>query len=140
MARFPILLSSTHHYTGLVVQDCHVKVMHGGRKGRYWFIKGRQYNWRVLQNCIICKRFPSKPYVAPPPPPLLPVHVQEAPHFANVGIDFAGPLYIKDGKQSLDLPVHMLHDQRRSFGGCPKHDYRSISTLFQKICWQKRIS
>ena len=106
MAKFPILLSSKHHYTDLVVRDCHVKVMHVGLKetltelrSRYWLIKGRQYIRRVLHNCIICKRFTSKPYVAPPPPPLPPVRVQEAPPFAHVGIDFAGPLYIKDGNK-----------------------------------------
>ena len=66
---------------------------------RYWLIKGRQYIQRVLHNCIICKSFTSKPHVAPPPPPLPPVRVQEAPSFAHVSIDFAGPLYIKDGNK-----------------------------------------
>ena len=69
MAKFPILLSSKHHYTDLVVRDCHVKVMHGGLnetltelRSRYWLIKGRQCIRKVLHNCIICKGFTSKPY------------------------------------------------------------------------------
>ena len=65
-AKFPILLNSKHHFTLLVVQNCHVKVMHSGVKetltelrSRYWLIKGRQYIRRVLHNCSICKYYAS---------------------------------------------------------------------------------
>lgn len=37
-------------------------------------------------------------YRAPPPPSLPDFRVTEAPAFTNVGVDFAGPLYIKQSK------------------------------------------
>lgn len=101
--KHPILLSPKHHFTLLVVQQCHAKVMHGGLKetlteirSRYWLVKGRQFIRKVIHQCFVCKRFTSKPYIGPPPPPLPPMRVQEAPPFAHIGVDFAGPLYVKD--------------------------------------------
>jgi len=41
----------------------------------------------------------GKPYQAPEPPPLPKVRVMEAPPFTVTGVDFAGALYVRDGKE-----------------------------------------
>eukprot|EP00731_Ephydatia_muelleri_P024188 Em0016g459a len=71
--RHPVLLYGKHYLTLLIVQECHVRVFHGGVKdtlteirARYWIIKGRSL-----------------------------FRVQEAPAFTFTGVDFAGPLYVK---------------------------------------------
>ena len=100
--RHPVLLYGKHYLTLLIVQECHERVFHGGVKdtlteirARYWIIKGRSLVRKCLQQCKLCKRFHSKPYKAPPPPPLPQFRVQEAPAFTFTGVDFAGPLYVK---------------------------------------------
>ena len=46
--------------------------------------------------CVICRRLEGRPYVAPPPPSLPEFRVKEEPPFTYVGIDFVGPLYVKN--------------------------------------------
>ena len=105
-AKYPILLDSSHHLTYLIVQRCHERVFHNGTKetltelrGRFWIVKGRQVVRRILRRCVLCKRFEDKPYDEPPPPPLPVFRVQEAPPFAVTGVDYAGPLYLKDSNK-----------------------------------------
>ena len=45
--KFPIILPNGHHFTTLVVRDCHKRVMHGGVKEtltelrtRFWIVRG----------------------------------------------------------------------------------------------------
>ena len=68
-------------------------------RGRFWIVKGRQVVRRILRRCVLCKRFEGKPYDEPPPPPLPVFRVQEAPPFAVTGVDYAGPLYLKDSNK-----------------------------------------
>lgn len=61
--KHPILLDKKHHFTLLVVRDCHSRVMHNGVKetftelrSRYWIVQGRQFVRRLLYECKICRR------------------------------------------------------------------------------------
>ena len=59
--------------------------------------KGRQVVKKILKECVTCKRVQGKPFRAPPTPTAaLPNYrVKEARPFSKVGIDFAGPLFVK---------------------------------------------
>ena len=100
--KYPILLDKSHHITSLIVRESHKRVMHGGVKStltelrsRYWIVQGRQFVRKLLYQCVVCRRLEGRPYGAPPPPPLPEFRVKEDPPFTYVGIDFAGPLYVK---------------------------------------------
>eukprot|EP00731_Ephydatia_muelleri_P005954 Em0003g202a len=102
-AKHPILLPSKHHITILVAQDCHKHVMHGGIKetlaelrGRFWIIKGRSFLRNLLHQCTICARINARPCESPPLPQF---RVREYPPFNCVGVDYAGPLYVKSGEK-----------------------------------------
>ena len=56
---------------------------------------GGNFVKRILGQCTICRKFEGKPYRAPLPPPLPTFRVEESPPFAHMGVDFAGPLYVK---------------------------------------------
>ena len=101
--KHPILLDKGHHITSLIVQDSHKRVMHGGVKltltelrARFWIIQGRQFVRKLLYKCVICRKLEGRPYQAPPSPPLPEFRVKECPPFAYTGVDFAGPLYVKN--------------------------------------------
>ena len=99
----PILLDKNHHITSVIVRDSHKRVMHSGVKetltelrARFWIIQGRQFVRKLLYHCVVYCKLEGRPYQAPPPPPLPEFRVKEEPPFTYVGLDFAGPLYVKN--------------------------------------------
>ena len=102
-AKHPLLLYKKCPFTALIVRHAHERVLHNGVKetlGGYALNIGFSKGDPLLENCyfivILCKRYGALPYSAPPPPPLPPFRVQEEPPpFTFVGVDFAGPLYVK---------------------------------------------
>ena len=108
-ARNPILLPREHKLTEMIVRDCHDKVHHCGVRAtlaevraKYWVPKGRQMVKKVLGRCVTCKRLEGKPYGSPPVAPLPDFRVKEAAPFSKVGVDFAGPLFIKGTNGSMN--------------------------------------
>ncbi|XP_055913549.1 uncharacterized protein LOC129947130 [Eupeodes corollae] len=106
--KHPIILSSDHHITDLIVDDFHRTTLHGGVntvlakiRERFWVIKGRQVVKKRINSCIVCKKLFGQPASQPFAP--LPLHrVTLDRPFNNVGIDFAGPLfYITDDGSSM---------------------------------------
>ena len=53
---------------------------------------------KLLNKCTTCKKFTGKPYETPEAAALPQFRVRQAPPFDKVGVDFAGPLYVKKGK------------------------------------------
>ena len=105
----PILLPACHYFTKLVIKDCHERVHHSGlnttltnTRERFWIIKGRQAVKRVLKLCVTCRKLEGTPYRTPQVPDLPEFRVSEDPPFTYTGVDFAGPLYIKEEKSEND--------------------------------------
>ena len=104
----PILLPSKHPLTNLIIQDVHSKIKHSGIKDtlttirqRFWVPRGREVVNQILRKCAICKRV-GAPYRPPRTPDLPMERVSLDPPFAHTGLDFIGPLYIRDGKSSKE--------------------------------------
>ena len=101
--KYPVLLPKRHHFTHLVVYKSHSVVKHNGVRetlmqvrSEYWICKGRQVVKTLVSKCVTCKRIMGKPYDTPLSPPLPKFRVSEDTAFSNIGIDFAGPLFVKD--------------------------------------------
>ena len=101
-ARRPVILPRDHALSIMLIEECHKKVLHSGvratlaeLRSRYWIPKGRQCVKKVLSKCVICKKQEGKAYSAPQTAALPDFRVREAPAFSKVGVDFAGPLYVK---------------------------------------------
>ena len=67
---------------------------------RFWILRGRQAVKRVLRRCVICKKLEGLSYPAHISPDLPRIRVSDDPPFTHVGIDFAGPLYIRASSDS----------------------------------------
>lgn len=52
--------------------------------------------------CVTCKKLKGKPYSSPPTDTLPEFRVRGAPPFSTVGVDFAGPLYVKGKKGEME--------------------------------------
>ena len=103
----PILLPSKHYFTNLVIRQVHQEVMHSGithtlsmLRERFWILRGRETVKRILKECVVCRRHQARTCSPQPTPDLPRIRVDDAPPFANTGLDFLGPLYITEGKHS----------------------------------------
>ena len=101
--KYPVLLPRGHHLSRLIVTKSHETVKHNGiretlteLRSEYWISKGRQLIKSILSKCVTCKELIGKPYDTPCAPPLPPYRVSEDAAFSQIGIDFAGPLFVRD--------------------------------------------
>ncbi|XP_051166519.1 uncharacterized protein LOC127284864 [Leptopilina boulardi] len=99
--KFPIILSTKHMLTVLIIRNMHYKNLHAGAqflKGvlreMYWIISANCAIRRVLRRCVLCFRLRSRS-----PTQLmgnLPAErVTSSRAFAHTGLDYAGPFKIK---------------------------------------------
>ena len=102
-SKCPVILPKDHRFTDLVIEDCHRRVAHNKLcltlaelRSRFWVRRGRQQVKRVISKCLKCKWLESKALAAPNMAPLPDFRVTMSVPFSNVGIDFAGPLFVKD--------------------------------------------
>ena len=101
--KFPLLLPSKSYVTDLIIRDCHDKVFHNGvretlseLRSRYWIVKGRQRIKAVLRGCSLCRIVESLPYPAPVTADLPEFRLDGGIACTNIGVDFFGPLYVKE--------------------------------------------
>ena len=106
-AKHPVLLPRKHHFTALVVCDAHQRVSHNGVKEtltevrqRYWVVRGRSLIRAIIHRCTTCKKHEGAPFDSPPPPPLPEFRIKEDPAFTYTGVDFAGPLFVRNVSSS----------------------------------------
>ncbi len=110
-------------------------------------MKGCTFIKKIVHQCLICKKFEGKPCLGPSPPPLPKFRLKEDHPFTYTGVDFAGPLYIKDGgaadtrfgsvsiyhvlRDHLEIVPDMIHSKPEALLGTPR--------LTKKVCirqWQ----
>ncbi|MCP3662859.1 MAG: DUF1759 domain-containing protein [Gammaproteobacteria bacterium] len=102
-SRFPILMPKIHPYTRLLIMDSHHKTFHSWTtrtlveiRKDYWIPQGRQMVQAVLKSCKVCLKQVGGPYQVPLMPAWPKERVSRSPPYSYVGIDYLGPLRIKD--------------------------------------------
>ncbi|XP_025412650.1 uncharacterized protein LOC112685095 [Sipha flava] len=103
--KHPILLPQQCHLTELLIRHYHQILLHSGAgitlsiiSQRYWIVSGRATVCRVVNSCVPCTK-----YEASNPQPvmadlLVPRVTAQFP-FYNIGIDYGGPLVVKESRQ-----------------------------------------
>ncbi|XP_053692165.1 uncharacterized protein LOC128740628 [Sabethes cyaneus] len=97
----PIILSSSHPLTALIVTHYHRNLLHAGPqlvlsslRERYWPLSARNLVRKIIHKCIQCYRTKPKPHEQLMGD--LPVErVTPAPPFQRVGVDYCGPFHIQ---------------------------------------------
>ena len=88
--------------TTLLIMNFHNQLLHAGvshtlasiRSSGYWIVRGRNLVKKTLKSCVVCRIWKARPAhqcMAPLPPE----RITSGQPFQTVGIDFAGPLYIR---------------------------------------------
>jgi len=103
-AKHPILLPGHHPFSHLIIKHEHERHLHAGAQAtlaavrqNYWITSARNIVRQIVRKCIICFKSSPKPASAimgnlPSPR----VNVPSRP-FEKCGVDYAGPLYHKEG-------------------------------------------
>ena len=151
-SRNPILLPSRERFVELLIREVHERVKHNGTRDalttireRFWIIRGREAVKKVVKKCVMCCKAKGVPYETAAPPDLPASRVSENPPFTNVGLDFAGPLYVREsrGNTSKDsskvyvLIIHVRVNTSCTFGTYPIGRCTVVSQGLQKICKSK---
>ncbi|XP_046145779.1 uncharacterized protein LOC123989147 [Osmia bicornis bicornis] len=102
--KHPILLPSYHHVTDLIIREMHERTYHAGIQStlytirhRFWLLDGKNQVRKIVRRCVRCIRFRPSPMqrkMGNLPKP----RVEEAAAFTHTGVDFFGPLFIKEKK------------------------------------------
>ncbi|XP_077258485.1 uncharacterized protein LOC143895318 [Temnothorax americanus] len=104
-ARHLILLPKNHRLTYLIIEREHRRNLHAGLQGiiaavrqSFWPLSVRSVTRRIIRQCVACFRCrpvtsEAKMGVLPPP------RVTPSRPFSNCGVDYAGPLIVREGKR-----------------------------------------
>ncbi|XP_043259315.1 uncharacterized protein LOC122401313 [Colletes gigas] len=102
--KHPILLPRNNHVTELIIRHEHLKHWHAGIQAtlnavrqRYWPIDGKNLTRRLIHNCVNC--FKANPKLSEYVMGNLPKdRVTQTRPFETTGVDYCGPLFLKERK------------------------------------------
>jgi hypothetical protein len=102
----PILLPKQHPIVEKLIREIHVLNGHAGiqflvgyLREKYWVIQSRRTIRKIISKCVVCRRHSTKSTNVPPAP--LPENrIKDAAVFQVIGVDLAGPLFLKDGTKT----------------------------------------
>ena len=102
--KLPILVPRNEHFTQLLIANIHERNCHAGvshtlaqLQKKYWIPQGRTAIKQVIGNCLTCIRYQGGLYQAKVMSPWPRSKTTESSPFTNTGVDYFGPLYVKNG-------------------------------------------
>ncbi|PIK38054.1 hypothetical protein BSL78_25122 [Apostichopus japonicus] len=106
-SQYPTLLPRDNKFTTLVINKAHDRVFHAGARStlaevrlRYWIPHGLTEIKKCLKRCLICRRVQGGTFRPPKMAQLPAERVQRAPAFKYTGLDYMGPLFIREKKDT----------------------------------------
>ena len=101
-SKYPILLRRGSWFTVLVIREAHEQVDHEGTnstlnelRSRFYVCQGRKMVDRVVSRCVTCIRWQKRTARGPASPDLPKFRLSCDYAFSSTGVDFAGPMYVK---------------------------------------------
>ncbi|CAB0044541.1 unnamed protein product, partial [Trichogramma brassicae] len=102
--RHPILLPSYQHVTDLIIRNYHLRLHHAGIqttltniRHRFWLLDGKNQVRKIIRRCVTCFRHHPVP-IQSKMGNLPSSKVREAYAFEHTGVDYFGPIFIKEKK------------------------------------------
>ena len=100
----PKLLPRYERFTALLISEVHQRLIHAGVshtlsqiREEFWIPQGRTQVRHVISKCLICNRHEGPSFQLPNMPPWPRERVSRSHPFQFVGLDYLGPLYVKQG-------------------------------------------
>ena len=102
--KHPVLLPTRHYVTDLIIKEAHFNYYHAGIQStlfylrhKFWLLDGKNQVRKIVQNCLVCLRHRPNP-IQYQMANLPAYRVNAASAFLCTGVDFFGPMYIKEKK------------------------------------------
>lgn len=102
----PIILDHKRPLTKKIIEYEHQRLSHAGvlimmnnLRERFWILSCRATVRSVIKNCVVCKRYSSQK-LETPTSSLPNERVREANVFEITGIDYAGPLFLRNSEKT----------------------------------------
>lgn len=102
--KHPVILPKLSRITDMIIRNEHLRLLHAGPKlllsnlnSKFWLINGLRHVKKVIHKCITCfklKAEASKQLMGSLPTQ----RVTQASPFVRVGLDFAGPINVKQSR------------------------------------------
>ena len=114
--KHPLILRSLENsfFTKLIILDSHERVLHHGIettlsdiRSNFWIVKGRKAVKSVLRKCVTCRRYQGSPLLPLETPDLPDYRLNILYAFQCTGLNYAGPLFIKNNTDTT-LKVYIL--------------------------------
>ncbi|XP_050301507.1 uncharacterized protein LOC126739751 [Anthonomus grandis grandis] len=109
--KHPLLLCTKHYITKLIFESTHKRLFHAGPqyllssiRNTFWPISGRSYARKIVKECVTCARF-SGAKIQPLMGDLPAVRVRPSGPFSVIGVDYAGPFWMKDRRGRGCRPI-----------------------------------
>ena len=106
--KFPILMPKESHLSTLIVRATYCIVLHDGvretlteLRQSYWIPKGRQLVKKEIRKCVTCRKVEGPPFRSVNAPSLPYIRVTGSQPFQVTGIDYAGPLYVRNAHKEV---------------------------------------
>ena len=103
--KHPILLPSNHPVTDMIIRQIHTTNLHTGIQStlyiirqRFWIFNGKDQVRNIIRHCVECIRHKPK-HIHAQMADLPEFRVKESPAFSHTGVDFFGPIIIKEKKE-----------------------------------------
>ena len=107
-AKYPKLLPRHEHFAHMLINEVHVCLIHSGMahtlaqiREEYWIPQGRTEVRKVLSKCLICRRYEGSSFQLPRMPPWPRKRVSRSDPFQFVGLDYLGPINVREGSEEL---------------------------------------
>ncbi|XP_011705757.1 PREDICTED: uncharacterized protein LOC105460953 [Wasmannia auropunctata] len=104
--RYPLVLPADCCIVRLIIREKHEQLLHAGVqilmnniREQFWILGGRRTVRSVIRQCVVCRRHDAKAIQAIPAP-LPEDRVRDAAVFEIVGIDLAGPVFLKGSQKA----------------------------------------
>uniref|UniRef100_A0A183BU61 Integrase catalytic domain-containing protein n=1 Tax=Globodera pallida TaxID=36090 RepID=A0A183BU61_GLOPA len=117
--KFPIYLPPESWLTKLIVKHydktfnhCGPKILLSKIREKFWIPRGRKTVRHIIDSprygCLECRRDRLKPYAYPQAPDLPEERVSEARPFFQTGVDYFGPLHVRQGQETVKIYVALF--------------------------------
>ena len=108
--RHPAIIKNDSHITKLIVLDTHKTLLHQGVSStlshirtKFWIIQGKKTVKKYLGDCVTCRRSQGTTMTSPPTSDLPNFRIDCRYAFQVIGLDNAGPLFLKDSSKCYIL-------------------------------------
>ncbi|XP_055604767.1 uncharacterized protein LOC129753000 [Uranotaenia lowii] len=112
-SKHPMIIPGNHQFSNLLAEIYHIRLLHAGpqlmlssMRLKFWPLSGRDLCRRITHQCLTCFRIKPKlqqQFMGQLPSP----RIQASRAFTHTGVDYFGPVYIRQGYRKAPIKAYV---------------------------------